>query len=168
MLQLVGCLYYWVKIPPQRRHLWISTKSHNIARTKNNICLYISVRRKWKMHGQTCKRGIHNKTEEKKLLYEHRTSEEWVPNYGLLNIKARAQSLHLEFPCKHGNRKVLWPYFLPTRLTGAVHNDFLRNILLQPLQGGDLQIRIRLWLKYDSAPLYLHLAFRAFLNNVFP
>jgi hypothetical protein len=29
-----------------------------------------------------------------------------------------------------------------------------------------LQIRIRLWLKHDCAPLHLLLAFRAFLNKV--
>jgi hypothetical protein len=53
-------------------------------------------------------------------------------------------------------------------ITGAVHNDFRRNFLPHSLQGLDLHIRIRLWIQHDGAHLHLLLAFRAFLNNVFP
>jgi len=33
---------------------------------------------------------------KKKMLCECRSSEAWIPNYGFLNIKENAQSVHLE------------------------------------------------------------------------
>jgi hypothetical protein len=56
---------------------------------------------------------------KKKMLYEHRPSEAWFPSCGILMIKENAQSVYLEFPFRHYSR-LLGPYFLPLRLTGAV------------------------------------------------
>jgi hypothetical protein len=60
---------------------------------------------KRKMRGQMYSRWIYTTIQERKLIYEHRPSEECFPSYSLLKIKKSAQSIHLEFPCSHCRRQ---------------------------------------------------------------
>ena len=62
----------------------------------------------------------------------------------------------------------LGPYFLLPCLTGAVYNDFLRNVLPEQLQDLDMQSRINLLFMYDSTLVEFLLAIRELLTNVFP
>ena len=66
-----------------------------------------------------------------------------------------------------GNR-LLGPSCLPPRLTGDVYRDFLSNVLPELLQVADLQARSQLWFMHDGVPPLFLLAFREFLNNLFP
>ncbi|GFG40851.1 hypothetical protein Cfor_05350 [Coptotermes formosanus] len=102
------------------------------------------------------------------ILHERRRSGAWFPSYGLLPSKETMQSIHLESPCRYFGDRLLGPYCLPPRLNGAVYHDFLRNFLPELLQDVDLQTRIHLWFKHDGAPQHFIVAFRKFLNNVFP
>ena len=43
---------------------------------------------------------------EKNLVYDHRPSEVWFLNYGLLMIKENVQSVHLEFPYRQCGRQI--------------------------------------------------------------
>jgi len=65
--------------------------------------------------------------------------------------------------------RLLGNYFLPPRLTGAVYRDFLRNLRPQLLQIWVCRLQRFI---YGScimgAPPHFLLAFREFLNNVFP
>jgi hypothetical protein len=63
--------------------------------------------------------------------------------------------------------RLLKPYFLLPRLTGAVYHDFVQNAFPEPLQDVDLSIRIYLWFTHKSASPNFLLAFRRFLNKVF-
>jgi hypothetical protein len=63
--------------------------------------------------------------------------------------------------------RLLGPYCLPPRLSVAVYNDFLRNIILELSQDEDLHARIHLWLMHDGASPHFLLALREFLRNVF-
>jgi hypothetical protein len=38
--------------------------------------------------------------KKKKVVYEHGSSEAWLPTYGLVNIKENAQSDHLQLQCR--------------------------------------------------------------------
>lgn len=64
--------------------------------------------------------------------------------------------------------RLVGSHFLPPRLTGTLHHEFLRNVLPEVLQGVDLQTRIHLWFLHDGGlPNFLPV-FREFLINVFP
>lgn len=58
-------------------------------------------------------------------------------------------------------------YFVPPRLTRAVHHTFLQNVLPELLQDVALQIRINLWFVHNRVPSPLLLEFREFLYEVF-
>ena len=64
--------------------------------------------------------------------------------------------------------RLLIPYFLPTRLTWAVYNDFLRNVLLELLEDVELQTGIHLWFVHGGARLHFLLTVQELLKNVFP
>lgn len=66
-----------------------------------------------------------------------------------------------------GNR-LLGPSCLAPRLTGAAYSDILHDALPELLQVADLQARSQLWFMHDGAPPHFLLAFREFLNNLFP
>jgi hypothetical protein len=78
-------------------------------------------------------------------------------------LKASTMSYHAGIA---GDR-LLEPYFLPPRLTGAVYHDFVQNAFPELLQDVELHIRIYLWFKHKGAPPHFLLVFRAFLNKVF-
>ena len=58
--------------------------------------------------------------------------------------------------------------FPPSRQTGAVDHDFIRNMVPKLLQDVDLQTRIQAWFMHYGAPAHFLLAVREFLNTVFP
>jgi hypothetical protein len=64
--------------------------------------------------------------------------------------------------------RLLGPYFLPPRLTGAVQLDFLQNFLPEMFQDANLQTGIRLKSLHDNVPPHLLLTFRQFLNSLYP
>jgi len=43
------------------------------------------------------------------IVYEQRTSEAWLPTSGLLTITEGVQSVHREFPYRHGRRQTSGP-----------------------------------------------------------
>ena len=62
------------------------------------------------------------------IVYEHRPSEVWFPSYGLLRIKESAQSVHIEFPCRHFRRHTSGTLLIfATSHWGCL--PFLRNVL---------------------------------------
>jgi len=60
------------------------------------------------------------------------------------------------------------PTFLPRCLTGAVHHEWLKNVLPEPLQDVVLQTRIHSWFMHDGVLPHFLLAVWEFLDNVFP
>jgi hypothetical protein len=64
--------------------------------------------------------------------------------------------------------RLLGPYFLPPRLTGAVYRDFLRKALPELLQDMGPQTGIRLWFVHDGHLPYFLIAVREFLNSKLP
>jgi hypothetical protein len=74
----------------------------------------------------------------------------------------------LSFHTGMAGDRLLGPYFLPPRRTGAIYHDFLCNVLTELLQDVDLHTGIRLWFMHDGAPPHSLLAVREFLNNVLP
>lgn len=65
----------------------------------------------------------------------------------------------LSFQVGNAVDRLLGPYFLPPCLTGVVYNDILQNIVPDLLQDEDPQIRIHLWIMYDTVP-HFFLQFR--------
>jgi hypothetical protein len=63
--------------------------------------------------------------------------------------------------------RLLEPYFLPPRLTGAVYRDFVQNAFPVLLQDVYLHIMIYLRFTHEGAPPHFLIAFRAFLNKVY-
>jgi hypothetical protein len=64
--------------------------------------------------------------------------------------------------------RLLGPYYLPPHLTGAVYHDFLLNFLPGAVARRGSADGINLWSMHGGAPAHFLLAFREFLNNVFP
>jgi len=60
---------------------------------------------------------------EIQIFYEQRPSEAWCPSHGLLTMKETVQIVYLDFGIAED--RLLGPYFLSPRLTGAIYNDFL-------------------------------------------
>lgn len=74
----------------------------------------------------------------------------------------------LSFHAGIAEDRLLGPYFLAPRLTGAVHHDCLRNFAPDLLQDVKLQTRTHLWFVHDGAAPHFLLAVRKFLSKVFP
>jgi hypothetical protein len=73
----------------------------------------------------------------------------------------------LSFPTQIASDRLMGFNSLPTRLTGALYHDFLRNFLSGLLRGVDLQTSIHLGFMHDGASPHVLLAAWEFLN-VFP
>jgi hypothetical protein len=73
----------------------------------------------------------------------------------------------LSFHAGTAGDRLVGPYCLPTRLTGALCHDFLRNFLPELMQDVDLQIRMCLWFMPVGAAPHFLLEFQEFLNSVF-
>ena len=92
----------------------------------------------------------------------------WFPSYGLLKTDETSELSVLIFHAGTASDRLLGPYFLPPRVTGAVQFDFLQNFLPEMLQDANLQTGIHLKILHDSAPSHLLLTFRQFLNSLYP
>jgi hypothetical protein len=103
------------------------------------------------MNKQSAKATVGEPTSqhEIQMFYEQRPSEAWCPSHGLLTMKETVQIVQ---------DRLLGPYFLSPRLTGAIYNDFLRKVLPEPLQDMDMQTRIQLWFMHDNVPPHFLLA----------
>jgi hypothetical protein len=78
------------------------------------------------------------------------------------------EAFTLSFRTGIAGDRLLGPYFLPPRLTGAVYHDLLRNVRPELLQDVDLLTGIHLGFMHDGTPSHFLLEFRKFSNNVFP
>jgi hypothetical protein len=72
----------------------------------------------------------------------------------------------LSFQAGTAEDRLLGPYFLPPRLTGAVDRNFLRNILSELLKDVDVHSTIHLWYIHNGTPLYLLLEPGEVLDNL--
>jgi hypothetical protein len=79
-------------------------------------------------------------------------------------LKKNFELSTLSFSSFAGN-KLLGPYFLSPRLTGAVCHDFLLHVLPELLQDLDLQTSIHMWFMHDGAPPHFILSVRKFWNK---
>lgn len=103
--------------------------------------------------------NLHHST--KTIWHEHRPSDAWFLNCGLLKVST------LNVHAGIAGDRLLWIYLFPPRLTGAVYHDFVRNVLPQLLEEVNLQIRIHLWSVHDGAPPRLFLAVRKLSSATF-
>ena len=84
-------------------------------------------------------------------------------------IKENVHNYHtLNFHAGIAGDRLLGPYFLPPRLTGAVYHDIPRSVLPELLQSVDLQTEIQLMVHTWWRRTKFFLAFREVLHNVFP
>lgn len=60
--------------------------------------------------------------------------------------------------------RLIGPYLLPQRLTGAIYLNFLRHVLPELLE----DVPPQMWLQHDGAPAHFSAEVREFLNNTFP
>lgn len=60
---------------------------------------------------------------------------------------------------------LLGPVFLPSRLNGASHTEFLTNTLPELLEDVPIAVRQQMWFQHDGAPAHFSRAARAVLNS---
>ena len=82
------------------------------------------------------------------ILYEHKPSEAWFPNYSLLTIK---DNVHFESPCSHCRRQVSGTLIPSIQAYWAVDREFLRQF-----QSCWKMLICRLVFVYGSCMLVLH------------
>lgn len=63
---------------------------------------------------------------------------------------------------------LIGPYLLPPRLTGAVYQQFLQNVLPDLLDDVPLIIRRNMWFQHDGAPAHFSMLARQYLTEHFP